>query len=447
MKIRKFYGIIFLLLLSLVECKKKDDTITPTTGTKKVDSPLTNTLDSKFLTDWTNLHLTLIKNSAGFMAPVAARSLAYTSLATYESLRPGMPGYISMAGQLNGFTTVATPDSTKEYNWGLVATTAQYTILKELFISSGDRNQRLIDSLRTVYEGKYKSGLNDAAIQNSIRHGAALAVSVLEYSKKDGGATGSVNNFPKNYLIPSGVGAWKPTSNQKIPLLPTWGKNRTFLVSNAEDAIVDNPMTFSFENTSDYFKEVKKLLGQSNLNTAEQKKTAAYFEDGLNTVSIAGRMFNVMTSIAKEKSYKLDQLAVLYLKMSLALSDANVSCWKSKYQNNILRPQTFVNEAIDKNWKPLLETPPTPEYPSEHAMSAGVFSAIIENEFGKTLTVIDNTNEGKFPNRSFKTLEEYLSEISSSRVYAGLHYSLSCTAGEKAGKKIAANVLKLKIKK
>jgi PAP2 superfamily len=446
MKIRKFYGLVFLVLLSLTECKKKDDAITPI-DTKKVDSPLTNTLDGKFLTDWTNLHLNLIKNTAGYMSPVAARSLAYTSLATYESLRPGMPGYISMAGQLNGFSSVAMPDSTKEYNWALVATTAQYTVLKELFISSGDKNQRLIDSVRNVYELKYKSGLNDAAIQNSIRHGAALAISVLEYSKKDGGADGSLNNFPKSYVIPSGVGAWKPTSTQKIPLLPTWGKNRTFLSSNAEDGIVDVPMLFSFLNSSEYFKEVKKLLGQNLLNTTEQKKTAEYYENGLSTITITGQLFNVMTSIAKEKSYKLDQLAVIYLKTSLALSDANVSCWKSKYQNNILRPQTFVNEAIDKNWKPLLETPPSPEYPSEHAMAAGAFSAIMESEFGKTVSFIDNTYEGKYPNRSFKALENYISEISSSRVYAGVHYSLSCTAGEKAGKKIGANVLKLKIKK
>jgi hypothetical protein len=154
-----------------------------------------------------------------------------------------------------------------------------------------------------------------------------------------------------------------------------------------------------------------------------------------------------MTSIAKEKSYKLDQLAVIYLKTSLALSDANVSCWKAKYQNNILRPQTYINESIDKNWKPFLETAPFPEYPSEHSMAAGAFSTIIENEFGKTVSFIDNTNEGLSPNRSFTALDTYVAEISSSRTYAGAHYSLSCTAGEKAGKKIGANILKLKIKK
>ena len=306
MKFLKYVSLLFMFLLLIHGCKDKSvDPSTTPSGGKKVISPLTNTLDSKFLNDWTALHLKLIKNSAGFAAPVAARSLAYTSLATYESLVTGMPGYQSMAKQLNGLSTLPQADSTKEYNWALAATTAQYSVLKELFITSGDKNQKLIDSLRVVYEIKFKTGLNDAAIQNSIRFGAAVAVSVLEYAKKDGGSNGPSSNYPKSYIIPTGVGAWKPTGLQKIPLLPTWGKNRTFVGANAEDGIVDAPQTFSFEKTTDYFKEVKKLLAQTTLNTPEQNKTSAYFENGENTLSIAGQLYHVMGNIAKDKTYKV----------------------------------------------------------------------------------------------------------------------------------------------
>ncbi len=449
MKISTFLSFSLLLVLLMYGCKDKTTDPAPSTvgGGKKFNSALANTLDSKFLTDWTDLHFKLIKNSAGFVTPVAARSLAYTSLANYESLVTGMPGYQSMAKQLNGLSTLPQADSTKEYNWALAATTAQYTVLKELFITSGDKNQKLIDSLRSVYEVKYKTGLNDAAIQNSIRFGAAVAVSVLEYAKKDGGSTGSSSNYPKSYLIPVGIGAWKPTGPQKIPLLPTWGKNRTFLTANADEAIVDAPLPFSFEKTTEYFKEVKKLLAQTKLNTPAENKTSTFFENNENTLSIAGHLYRIMTNIAKEKTYKLDQLAAIYLKMGLALSDAHVSCWKAKYQSNTIRPQTYINEAIDKNWKPYLSTPPLPEYPSEHAMAAGAFGAIIENEFGKDITVLDNTFDGIIANRPYTSLEKYLNEITASREYGGVNYPLSGTAGLKAGKKIAANIIKLKIKK
>ncbi len=448
MRISKFLSLSFLIVLLMYGCKDKSTDPAPITGGgKKVNSPLANTLDSKFLGDLTNLHLKLIKNSAGYVSPVAARSLAYTSLATYESLLPGMPGYQSMAKQLNGLSTLPQADSTKEYNWALAATFAQYTVLKELFITSGDKNQRFIDSIKTVYETKFKTGLNDAAIQNSIKFGNSVGISVLEYAKKDGGSNGPSNNYPKTYVIPTTVGAWIPTSTQKIPLLPTWGKNRTFVAINADDNIVDIPSAFSFEKTTDYFKEVKKLVAQTSLNTAEQTKISTYFDNGENTLSIAGHLFFVMNTIAKDKGYKLDQLAALYLKTSLALSDAHVSCWKSKYLVNTLRPQSYITVTIDKNWKPFLNTPPFPEYPSEHAMAAGAFGGIIESEFGKDLSLLDNTFDGVLANRPYTSLEKYIDEITVSREYGGVNYSTSGKAGLKAGKKIASNVVKLKFKK
>jgi hypothetical protein len=446
MKIRKILVLMFLGVCLFLGCKKNDSAPTPVI-TKRFDSPLATTFDVKFLADWTKVHLSLIKNTAGYQAPVAARSLGYTSLAAYESLLPGMPGYISMAGQLNGLSKLPQVDSTKEYNWGLVASTAQSTILKELFISAGDKNQRLIDSVRNIYEVKFKTGLNDAATQNSIKHGAALAVAILEYSKKDGGATGAVNNFPKNYEIPSGIGAWKPTSSQKIPLLPTWGKNRAFLTSNEADNIVDKPMIFSFEKASDYFKEVNKLLGQSKLLTEDQKKMAYFFENGQGTLSAPGHMFNIVNNLAIEKKYKVDQLAALYLKIGLALNDAMVTCWKSKYTSNTLRPQTYINEALDKNWKSLIATPPYPEYPSEHDVAAGVFYSIVEKEFAKEISFTDNSYEGTLPNRTYANIETYVQDIGSSRLFGGVQLPLSSTSGLKAGKTIGANVQKLKIKK
>ena len=80
-------------------------------------------------------------------------------------------------------------------------------------------------------------------------------------------------------------------------------------------------------------------------------------------------------------------------------------------------------------------------------MAAGAFGGIIEAEFGKDITLLDNTFDGVLPNRPYTSLEKYVNEIVASREYGGVNYPLSGTAGLKAGKKIAANVVKLKIKK
>ena len=45
-----------------------------------------------------------------------------------------------------------------------------------------------------------------------------------------------------------------------------------------------------------------------------------------------------------------------------------ISCWDEKYKSNVVRPETVINQNIDENWKPLLQTPPFPEYTSGHSV-------------------------------------------------------------------------------
>ena len=47
--------------------------------------------------------LKLVKETAGFTPPVAARAFGYMGLTLYESVVPGMPGYLSSQGRLFEF--------------------------------------------------------------------------------------------------------------------------------------------------------------------------------------------------------------------------------------------------------------------------------------------------------------------------------------------------------
>jgi hypothetical protein len=50
--------------------------------------------------------------------------------------------------------------------------------------------------------------------------------------------------------------------------------------------------------------------------------------------------------------------------------------------------------------------------------------------------------------RSYHSFDEMAEDIGKARVYAGIHYTLSCVEGRKQGERIAANVLNiLKFKK
>jgi hypothetical protein len=51
-----------------------------------------------------------------------------------------------------------------------------------------------------------------------------------------------------------------------------------------------------------------------------------------------------------------------------------------KMRSNVVRPETVINQNIDENWRPLLQTPPFPEYTSGHSVST--CSAIMLTCFG-----------------------------------------------------------------
>ena len=53
----------------------------------------------------------------GVSPPVAARTYAYGAIALYESVVHGMPGYRSLAGQLNGLSSLPQPDGGLDYDW------------------------------------------------------------------------------------------------------------------------------------------------------------------------------------------------------------------------------------------------------------------------------------------------------------------------------------------
>jgi hypothetical protein len=74
--------------------------------------------------------------------------------------------------------------------------------------------------------------------------------------------------------------------------------------------------------------------------------------------------------------------AEAYAKLGMAVSDAFISCWYTKYKYNLLRPITCINAFIDPNWQPRLTTPPIPEYTSGHSVQSGSAAQVMTDMFG-----------------------------------------------------------------
>ena len=144
----------------------------------------------------------------------------------------------------------------------------------------------------------------------------------------------------------------------------------------------------------------------------------------------------------------MDLTVVIFAKLGIALNDAMIACWKSKYQHNYVRPVTYIRKHIRRDWRPFLNTPPFPEYPSGHSVQAGAMSVVLGAEFGERFEFTDMSNDtlGYMP-RHYSSFEQCAREIAISRLYGGIHFRSAITDGLVQGKKIGSLVNSIEWKK
>ena len=127
--------------------------------------------------------------------------------------------------------------------------------------------------------------------------------------------------------------------------------------------------------------------------------------------------------------------AEAYTLTSIALADAFISCWDEKYRSSLIRPETVINQYIDEEWLPLLQTPPFPEYTSGHSVISSAAAIALTSIFGDDFA-FDDTTEEKYglTVRSFKSFIHASEEAAVSRLYGGIHYRPAIDNGVTQGR-------------
>ena len=166
-------------------------------------------------------------------------------------------------------------------------------------------------------------------------------------------------------------------------------------------------------------------------------------------ISPGGHWINITRTVCSESKSSMVQSAEAYVRVSLSLVDGFISCWDEKYRSKLIRPESYINQYIDENWVPLLQTPPFPEYTSGHSVISSSASVALTKLFGDNYAFTDSTEtEFGMPSRSFKSFYDASGEAAISRLYGGIHYRPALEIGAKQGKAIGefiANKIKTKV--
>jgi PAP2 superfamily len=403
-----------------------------------VDRP-TAGFNSEVAVEWS--HLLYDRIRAERLPPmVAARVIAYTEVALYEAVVPGMPDHRSLGGQLNGLGTLPRVDPKWKYHWPTVANRAMAATLRGLLPAAAPETVAAIAALEARLQQTYRAAVPPPFLARSVLQGNRVAAAILQWASADGFAT--LNNCA--YTPPAGPGLWVPTPPAFRPALqPCWGQLRTFALPTADTCAPPPPPAYSTDPASAFYVEAKEVQDTVNGLTPAQRETALFWSDDPGvTGTPAGHSLMIATEVAEQDSLSLDKAAEGLARVGIAVADAFIGCWKTKYIYNLLRPVTYIQETIgDPAWMPILVTPPFPEYTSGHSVQSGAAAEVLTDLFGPIpFTDYTHANRGFAP-RAFPDFYAAAHEAAISRLYGGIHYRSAIERGVEQGTCIGRSVL------
>jgi hypothetical protein len=407
--------------------------------------------DAGVATAWFDLSLQLVTETAGFTPPVASRAFGYLGVTLYETVRPGMPGFRTLAGQLNSLRHLPQTRGWARYHWPSAANAALASMMRTLFPTATEENLRAIDALEAQFARRYQAEVSATTYHRSVAWGRMMANAIYTWSESDGGHEGYTRNFPDDYVAPVGPGLWKPTPPQySVALQPYWAENRPFVLADGNACPSVPPPAYSEDPDSEFYVQAWEVYEVVREADPVHVEIARYWaDDPGKTATPPGHWISILNQVLAQENASLATASEGYAKLGIAVADSFITCWHTKYLYNLMRPITYIQEVIDPAWNtpavvdPVI-TPPFPEYTSGHSVQSGAAAAVLTDLFGVAYAFTDDTHAelGLAP-RHFQSFQEAAQEAAVSRLYGGIHYRAAIENGLAQGECVGEKVLKL----
>jgi hypothetical protein len=401
------------------------------------------------LPEW-NKKLTDIIITDVFSPPVCSRIYAYCNVAAYEALVPSNAQYKSFAERLNGLQAAPIPATKIDSNYFPISSVIAFTTVAQKLLFNTDAMKEMeVEYLEELDKLRVNASIKAKAIE----YGRTVGQHIVAWAMKDGYVE---RNSNPGYFVSDNPASWQPTPPDYMDAVePNWGMLRSFTLDSSSS--FRSMMSFAFDTmtTSDYYKEAMIVYDAVNKLTLSDTLIARYWDCNPNVsitsghvtyfqqqISPGGHWVFIAGSVAEKEKLDMIKTAQVLSKVSVTLADAFISCWDAKYIYKTVRPETFINRYIDKDWKPFIQTPPFPEYPSGHSTISASAAAMLTSLFGDNYAFIDSA-EVPFgrPARRFNSFAEAAAEASISRLYGGIHFLKSLNESASNGKLLGEHVV------
>jgi membrane-associated phospholipid phosphatase len=228
------------------------------------------------------------------------------------------------------------------------------------------------------------------------------------------------------------------------PILTQWPFVTPFgMTSGSQFRAPPPPALTSAEFTAAY-DEVKSIgAADSTTRTALQTEIAHFWD-----MPAFAQWNEITQNVASSQPTTLAQDARLFALVNMAMADATIAQFDTKYTYNYVRPVTAIRNGDnlgnpdvsgDPTWTPLIVTPAHPSYQSGHANTGTAAATILADFFGPSLTFSVGSHNAFIPaglTHTWTTFEAAAQENALSRIYGGIHWRFDAVVGMATGRAI-----------
>jgi PAP2 superfamily len=384
-------------------------------------------------------------------APVtASRFYAYALLGAYEATHFATGRLPNINEKFNTNPEIKPPAVPKNFNLSFVSNYALLHVGRNI-MPSGKMLEEKQKNLVAYFRKKKR--ISESDLKDNIRYAEEIAQHVIAYARTDG--YNKLSTYTR-YTPSKKEGHWYPTPPEYMGAVePQWKTVRPFFLDSANQFSPPPPVPFSKDSTSEFYKLMKEVYTTKNSLTKEQLEIANFWDCnpfavdysghmaiGLKKISPGGHWMGIASIACKKADISLDSAILVHTVVALTLHDAFISCWQEKYFSDRIRPESAINILMDPAWRPVLQTPPFPEYTSGHSVASSSVAVVLTYLLGDNFRFVD-TSEIYFglPSREFKSFYQAADEAAISRLYGGIHFRDACDYGVKQGKQVGQFVL------
>jgi hypothetical protein len=296
-----------------------------------------------------------------------------------------------------------------------------------------------------------------AAIPDGASKAAGIAVGEAAAAAIIAARTNDVSTFPEFYAPTSTApGEWQLT-----PSCPAqggtslhWVNLRPFGIATAADFIAPPPPALTSNEYAKNLNEVKRVGAKNSTERPQDRSDVARFYAGSSpayVMNLAARQ--VAVAQGRSSIHSARALALI----NMAINDAAVASFATKYTYTLWRPETAIRNAdldgnskteADATWEPYIVAPCFPAYTSNHGSLSGGGAEVLRRVYGAGGHSITMTNPA-IPGLVFEysTFHDITADISDARIYGGIHFRFDQEGGARLGREVGTAVYKGNLRK